>query len=275
MVDPRPRRFLAELFAVGVLGAMGACGGSTTEPPSPDDEAAVARTVRSFYAPTAGKDAADLCRLLTENGRAVIQVLGGKNACDRGSPVNSRGPEPSIRPVGVEDDVALAVVRTPDRGSLLQENFVSVARLVDGRWLIDLPAPFPVPPSLPSPDRGLAELMVEELPTDGSEVDAARTVADRYTLARQRNDGATVCSLLVASARGPDCEKRQSIPISEVYHVAEVAVVGDIALAYRTGAGTPLPGQTQPDNPGQLQDILLLVKTPNGWRVNPLTFGFA
>jgi hypothetical protein len=135
-------------------------------------------------------------------------------------------------------------------------------------------------------------VMIEELPTEGLEVDAARDVATRYTLARQRADGATVCSLLTPAAlraanerrpskpfprpgKGSQCERQQSVPFSEVYRVADVAVVGDVALAYRTGGGFAREGQTQPDNPGSLQDIMLLVKTAEGWRVDPITFGFA
>ena len=52
-------------------------------------------------------------------------------------------------------------------------------------------------------------------------------------------------------------------------------VVGDVALAYMTGGGEALEGQTQPADPGALQNVLLLERTADGWRVNPISFGYA
>lgn len=261
--------------SAALLAGCSGCSSSNTETSTAAQEHGASKAVHAFYAAAEDGDVDAMCRLLTENGKEAARLLGSKDMCEGDSSRPLTGPKPQIGPVGANEDLALAVVRYPGKGSYQEENFVTVLRRVDSDWLIDLPLPFPVLKTLDAP--GIPPPMVEELPTDGPEVDAARDVATRYTLARQKADGATVCSLLTSEARGDasKCEQRESVPFSEVYRVAEVAVVGDLALAYRTGGGFARDGQTQPDNPGQLQDIVLLVNTAEGWRVDPITFGFA
>ncbi len=226
-------------------GATTSSGGATTS--SGDDEGAARAAFAEWYARMREGDIAASCRLMTGNGRRAMAVLGADCAGARGDRLT--GPRPDLGPIGAANGIALVVTRHPAKGGFSAENFVAVLRHRQGTWLVDLPQPAPIPPSLRAP--GVPPYLFESLPTGGIVGNGPLAAASRYV-----DSGVASGSL--------DRE-----------HVDTVATVGDVALAYLV-AGSDVAGTaTTPVPAGTPTDILVLTKRAGRWRVLPISLGYA
>ncbi len=176
---------------------------------------------------------------MTANGRRSLAAVDGQS-CD--STEGLSGQAPMLGPVGVDHGMALVVVRYRD------ESFVAVLRRPEGRWLVDLAQPAPIPEALASADT--PPYLVRRIPVAGP-ASPALAVASRYV-----DHGVANGHL--------DRE-----------HVDTVAAVGDVALAYLV-AGSDVAGPaTTPVPAGTPTDILVLAKRLGRWRVLPISLGSA
>jgi hypothetical protein len=184
-------------------------------------------------------DVGAACELMTANGRRSLAAI---DAQDCNSTEGLSGPAPKVGPVGVAKDVALTLVRYAN------ESFIAVMRRENGRWLVDLAQPAPIPRSLAHSNT--PPYLIERLPLAGP-TDPAFGTASRYV-----DRG-------VASGR------------LDREHVNTVAVVGKLALAYLV-AGSDIQGAaTTPVPAGTSTDILVLAKSRHGWHVVPVSIGSA
>jgi hypothetical protein len=280
------------VLALALTALLAGCSGSGEEP-EPDPEAGAQAALEAYFTAMNAADGVALCDLLTENGQDWY-ATGGEDLCADPQPSEGSAgewdgaPQPEVIALGADDDVAMALIQYPGD---YEESFVTLLRREDGAWKVDIPNPYPIPPSLALEGADI-EPMITELPDGGDEGDAVRDVAGRFITAKAASDGAEACSLLTPEARerirtgvgakisgDPDpCENIYGDPVGDAAGVvADVAVTGDVALAYIAGAATAetVDGQTQSVPPGDLEEVIVLVRTPDGWRIDPVSLGYA
>jgi hypothetical protein len=222
--------------AIAIAGCGGSSGGAgsgaaaTGSDPTGSAEAAV----RAWYGAVAHARPAEACGLMTAAGRRRVEV-GVSGGCPQ---TLSRIPQvprlADVRPTGVEGALALAVARF-EAGHRLA---VAVARRKGGRWLVDLPGPFPVAASVRA--RSVPASLRVPLPSAGAQTSAVLGAAGRWVDRR-----------VASGALGR-------------VHVANAVMVGRVALAYL------LPGSDVGAAAGastKSVQALVLVGGSGTWRV--------
>ena len=255
------------------LSVVVGCGGSEE---GSDDAAAARASMLEWLEAAAQGDPDVACDLMTEVGRNEIADAAEVDSCedlfsDSSRESNARVPDRLVGPVGAEDGIALAVIRYGGTSNDdPEENLVYTMREDDGEWKVD--SIRPIPDS-------------DELAEEGHPSEEAKIVAEDYTQALSERSTERACGLLSAQSRagltGPPAAFKpgtlwgpKRIPIEEFtacrWHVEiarsdwrriapeRVLAVGNIGLWY------PADENLAPK---------LMVKDPEGWRVDTTSLG--
>jgi hypothetical protein len=222
--------------AIAIAGCGGSSGGAGpgAAATGSDPTGSPAAAVRAWYVAVAHARPAVACGLMTAAGRRRVEV-GVSGACRE---TLSRVPQvprlTRVRPTGVSGRLALAVARFEAAHRLA----VAVARRQRGRWLVDLPGPFPVAASVRA--RTVPASLRVPLPSAGAQTSAVLGAAGRWVDPR-----------VASGALGR-------------VHVASAVAVGRVALAYL------LPGSDVGAAAGASTknvQALVLVGGGGAWRV--------
>jgi hypothetical protein len=270
-------RAIASLIAITAMAGALSCGGDSGGGGS-DDADAAKEGMLEFFRASSEADAERACALVTDDALAEIAEFsesGESGDCEElfaGEPPMEPRPVPDeiVGPVGARDGFAIAVVRVGDLNGEREENLLWRLREDDGTWKLDSVLPIPTP---------------EDLEGDAEPSEEAAAVLDEYSASLEAGDAERACDLLEPGARmelsvptdsfspgatyGPERKPVSEFTPCEWFAELEgpdfdeapasfedVLAVGDIALGY--------PGDSPPT---------VLVRTPDGWRVDPVALG--